>query len=168
MFWVKQEKPVESKLEEDKDNPLSNRLRILFNNLCTLYDFNVQVDRLKVLRHRCCYNYDGSLYRIIVSFESNLGPVTVSIRKNTLNTITLYYETENSFHFYISCGDKIFTDPAFSEQSKFNAEIVDLALYELEHYIEEKHLDKVSLESYNAQQLNKLIEQSAERIKNKQ
>ena len=168
MFWFKQEKPVKKEVVELKDNALSNRLRILFDNLCTLYDFNIEDDRLKVLRNRCFHNYDGTLYRIIVNFKSNLGPVNVSIRKVARNKINLKYDNENGFYFSIFCQDTISTIPAFSKQRKFNAEIVDLALYELEHYIEENHLDKVSLESYNAQQLNKLIEQSAERIKNKQ
>ena len=169
MFWFKQEKPVESKLEEDKDNPLSNRLRILFDNLCTLYDFNIQDDRLKVLPNSCyCVYRSTFLYTIVVNFKCNLGPVNIRVEKRASNNIVLEYDNENSFYFSISCRDKISTIPAFSKQRKFNAEIVDLALYELEHYIEEKHLDKVSLETYNTQQLNKLIEQSAERIKNKQ
>ena len=163
MFWFKQEKPVEKEVVEL--NALSNRLRILFDNLCTLHDFNIEDDRLKVLRNSCFYNNNGTMYRIIVNFKSNLGPVNVSIRKTVSNKITLEYNNENVFYFSIFCRDKISTIPAFSK--KFNAEIVDLALYELEHYIEENHLDKASVEAYNAQQLNKLIELSAERIKNK-
>lgn len=168
MFWFKQEKPVASKLEEDKDNPLSSRLRTLFDNLCTLHDFYIQDDKLKVLLSRCYYDYNStSLYKVMVNFKSNLGPVNISVKKEAGNKITLDYDDENSFYFSICCRDKISIIPNFSKQCKFNAEIVDLALYELEHYIEEKHLDKVSLETYNTQQLNKLIEQSAERIKNK-
>lgn len=170
MFWFKKEKPVETEVEDvipEVKQPLKERINLLYDNLRTIYLYDIKDGKLS-------FDINGPVASnrfatLLVEFDSNLGKVTLYITNYRDKDVSLKYFDENGLVFHISCiGSSPTVQPCFSRYNNLKVYDVDLALYELEHYIEEKHLDKVSLETYNTQQLNKLIEQSAERIKNKQ
>ena len=170
MFWFKNEKPVETKEEDvipEVKQPLKERIKLLYDNLRTIKLYDIKDAKLNFTTNRYVYG-SGRFADLMVEFDSNLGKVIFYITNYSDKDVSLQCFDKNGLVFHISCiGSSTTVQPCFSRYNNLKASDVDLALYEVEHYIEEKHLDKVSLETYNAQQLNKLIEQSAERIEDK-
>lgn len=152
------------KADERIFNAVYCRLKNLFDNLCTIEDFGIDVNKLKVFRHLSRYDLENEQYRVVVEFESNLHPVVIWITKED-NRYMLEYNDKQDFQFtVVAFKDKTQIIPAFSRYSNFNPEIVDLAIYELEQYIKETHIDKFFLMTYNSKEIGKLETLSIKRI----